>query len=263
MKNNLSLYDRPEITSFLFYPRTDNSKAYGPNMLDLDIPVDEGVVIGARLHIAEKNSPVILFFHGNGEVVSDYDDLGALYTRMNINFLPVDYRGYGRSTGRPSVSAMIKDCHGIYKFIKDWLRDNGYTGKLIIMGRSLGSASALELASQYKNDINGLIIESGFAYALPLLQLLGVNTEALGIKEEDGLNNIGKIMEFTNPTLVIHAERDHIIPFSDGKTLFESSRAQNKQFLKIPGANHNDIFAVGLKEYMNAVRQLVGDASLR
>ena len=53
--------------------------------------------------VADPAAPSILFFHGNGEIVADYDDLGPLYNRMGINFLAADYRGYGRSTGRPTT----------------------------------------------------------------------------------------------------------------------------------------------------------------
>ena len=66
------------------------------------IPVEKDEVVGGRFHMAEKSAPNILFFHGNGEIVADYDDMGPLYNRMNISFLPVDYRGYGRSTGKPT-----------------------------------------------------------------------------------------------------------------------------------------------------------------
>jgi len=176
---------------------------------------------------------------------------------MNINFLPVDYRGYGRSTGKPSVTAMMRDCHVIFDFSKKWLKENNCTGPFIPMGRSLGSASVLELAQHYKSEINGLIVESGFAYAGPLLRLLGVNTQAMGFKEEQGFRNIDKIQPFDKPTLIIHAEKDHIIPFSDGQALYDACNSPDKTFLKIPGANHNDIFMRGLSEYMAGVEAFV------
>ena len=91
------------------------------------------------------------------------------------------------------------------------------------MGRSLGSASVLELAAAHSNLIHGLIIESGFAYAAPLLKLLGIDIEALGFKEAHGFGNIDKIKAFAKPTLIIHAEFDHIIPFSDGQALFDAT----------------------------------------
>jgi pimeloyl-ACP methyl ester carboxylesterase len=176
---------------------------------------------------------------------------------MEINFLPVDYRGYGRSTGTPTVSAMMKDCHVIFAYVTDWLKENGYTGSLITMGRSLGSASALELAATHGEKISGLIIESGFAYAGPLLRLLGVDPARPGCEEEADFGNVDKIRSFEKPTLIIHAEKDHIISFSDGEALFDACPASDKTFLKIPNANHNDIFSRGLSEYLNAVKRLV------
>jgi hypothetical protein len=124
------------------------------------------------------------------------------------------------------------------------------------MGRSLGSASALELASHYGNQIDGLVIESGFAYASPLLKLLGINVEVLGLREEEGFSNLEKIRRFAKPTLVIHAEQDHIIPVSEGQALYEASTATNKTILTIPAANHNDIFLKGMGAYMQALTEL-------
>ena len=131
--------------------------------------------------MSKESAPNVLFFHGNGEIVADYNDLGPLYISNGLNFMPVDYRGYGRSTGRPTVAAMMMDCHSIFEFTKRWLRDNGYTGRFIVMGRSLGSAPALELASHYKDQIDGLIVESGFAYTGPLLALVGINTSTTAL----------------------------------------------------------------------------------
>jgi fermentation-respiration switch protein FrsA (DUF1100 family) len=252
-----SYLDRPEILMFLFHPRPEwdssesNTKDHG-----VLIPVEHDIVVGGRFHMTEKSAPNILFFHGNGEIVADYDEMGPLYNRMHINFLPVDYRGYGRSTGQPSITAMMRDCHVIFEFAKQWLEENDYTGPFIVMGRSLGSASVLELVAHYEEKIDGLIVESGFAYAGPLLELLGVNTEALGFKEEAGFRNVDKIKPFNKPTLIIHAERDHIIPFSDGQALYDACGSSEKRLLIIPGANHNDIFIRGLSEYMEAVTAL-------
>jgi len=257
-KIDYSVLDRPEIVTFLFYPRPElGTPGPGAAAKDVRIPVEKEVVLGARFHLAEKSGTNILFFHGNGEIVADYDDLGRLYTSSGVNFLPVDYRGYGCSTGKPTITAMMRDAHMIFDYVHNWLAENGYTGPFIVMGRSLGSASALELLASYRNRINGVIIESGFAYSETLLKLLGINMEALGIKEEDGFRNIDKIRTFDKPTLIIHAEKDHIIPFVDGQALYEASPARDKRFLEIPGANHNDIFMRGMQEYMQAIKELI------
>jgi len=260
-KIDYSKFDRQEILMFLFHPRAEWGSLEGTGRFhDILIPVEEGVELGARFHRAEKRAVNILFFHGNGEIVADYDDMAQLYTQKGINFIPVDYRGYGKSTGRPTITAMMRDCHVIFDHMKKWLSGNGYNGPLIVMGRSLGSAAALELSSQYGTQIAGLIIESGFAYLAPLLALLGINTEILGLKEEEGFRNIEKIRAFHKPTLIIHAEYDHIIPYSEGQALHDASPAEDKRILMIPGANHNDIFLHGMKDYMEAIGVLVNKA---
>jgi pimeloyl-ACP methyl ester carboxylesterase len=251
--------DRPDILMFLFHPRPEwGSPGAKTATSDIMIPVEKDVAIGARFHLANQAAPNILFFHGNGEIAADYDDLAPHYEGLGINFLPVDYRGYGRSTGTPTITAMMQDCHVIYAFVRKWLKENGYWGPIVVMGRSLGSASALELAASYPDQIRGLIIESGFAWAGPLLSLLGIDIETIGFREETSFLNQEKIARFsTGPVLVIHAENDQIIPFSDGLALFEACPAADKTILRIPGADHNNIFALGLVPYLEAIRNLM------
>lgn len=254
---DFSHLDIPEVLTGLFHPRSEYEPTEKPaDAIDMLIPVEGSIAVGARFYMKDKSAPNVLFFHGNGEIVSDYDDMGPLYNRMGMNFLAVDYRGYGRSTGSPTVTAMMRDCHEVYRFSRAWLEENGYTGAFIVMGRSLGSASALELANYYMEQINGLIVESGFAHTGPLLELLGVNISAMGFTEEKGLRNLDKMRTWGRPALVIHAEFDHIIPFSEGEALYNTCPSPEKTFLKIPNANHNDIFIRGLDAYMDAVKAL-------
>ena len=145
----------------------------------------------------------------------------------------------------------------IFDYVCQWLPEHSYSGPLILMGRSLGSASAIELAASHPEQISGLIIESGFAYTKPLLQLLGVDLGTIDLEGSQDFSNARKIGSVTGPTLIIHAEYDHIIPFSDGQALLEACAAENKKLLKIQGANHNDIFAHGLGAYMTALKEFV------
>jgi len=238
-KIDFSILDRSEVLLFLFHPRPEptvppfrrtKSEAMITVEKDVMITVEKDVIIGARFHMAEKSGANILFFHGNGEIVADYDELAGVYNQMGINFLAVDYRGYGRSTGKPTVTAMMRDCHLIFEF-------------------------ALELAAAYKRLIGGLIVESGFAHAGPLLELIGIDLAAVGFREEKGFRNIDKITCFDKPALIIHAEFDHIIPFAEGQALYAACPSPDKQFLKVHGANHNDIFMRGQHEYLRAVKE--------
>jgi pimeloyl-ACP methyl ester carboxylesterase len=256
-KIDYSAFDRWEIGKVLFFPRpewTSMPMNLSISYETISIPVEEDINIGGRFYEDGKDSPNILFFHGNGEIVADYDDIAQLFVRNGINFLAVDYRGYGQSNGIPTVTNMMRDSHVIFEFIQRWLTDHQCSGPFIVMGRSLGSAAALEIASNYRQRIDGLIVESGFAFVGPLLQLMGLNLQFLGLSEAEGPRNIDKIKSFDKPTLIIHAEFDQIISFSEGETLYRESPAVEKTLLKIPMANHNDIFFQGITAYMEAVK---------
>jgi fermentation-respiration switch protein FrsA (DUF1100 family) len=254
---NYSTLDVPEVLTRLFHPRPEFTALGSPTSAEeVLIPVASGLVIGARFYAAGPSKPTLLFFHGNGEIVADYDELGPIYTQRGLNFFPVDYRGYGRSTGTPTVTAMMSDCHVILAFIHEWLHKRAFSGPLVVMGRSLGSASALELAAFHQDRLDGLIIESGFAHAGPLLKLLGVDLQALGFNEEIGFRNVDKIRHWTKPLLVIHAEHDQIIPYAEGLELYDACPSQEKTLLKVADAGHNDILSVSFTAYMEAVARL-------
>ncbi len=260
-ENRWSLLDSHEITRCLFHPRSEDLILYGMSPeRDIFIPVEDNAVIGACFHMNRKEGANILFFHGNGEIVADYHDLGEIYNSMGINFLAVDYRGYGRSGGSPCASAMMRDCHTIFEFTCNWLKENSYTGPMIVMGRSLGSASALELADAYRNQMDGLIVESGFAFAVPLLRMLGVPFRATDFDERQGFANLEKIRGFDKPVLIIHAQYDHIIPFSDGQALYDACGSSDKTLLRIPDADHNTLLHAGFSAYMKAVKTLTEKA---
>ncbi|MCD4720169.1 MAG: lysophospholipase [Desulfobacula sp.] len=254
---NFSVLDQPQVIRHLFHPRLEDGLRQAKNNRDdIMIPVDKGIQVGASFHFAKNDAPVILFFHGNGEIVSDYDDFGCLYNDIGINLFVVDYRGYGRSTGSPSVTSMMKDCLMVFDFVLDYMSKMKLTGPLCVMGRSLGSASAIELCNTRANDFKCLMIESGFAWAAPLLLKLGINPQTIGFKEEQGFENIDKIKTFSKPCLVIHAQFDHIIPFSDGQALFDACASNDKTLLEIKGANHNDIFMRGMGPYLEHIKRI-------
>ncbi len=129
------------------------------------------------------------------------------------------------------------------------------TGKVSAMGRSLGSAPALELAASFPETFHCLIIESGFAWAGPLLKVLGLDPVSIGFREDQGIENLDKMSRVVCPCLVIHAQYDHLIPFSDGQALYEACPSKRKYLLEIKGANHNDIFSRGMAPYLDQVRQ--------
>ena len=169
----------------------------------------------------------------------------------------MDYRGYGKSTGAPTASNLLTDSHTIFREVSAWLKEHKRTGQLIIMGRSLGSVPALEIASSYPNGIAGLIIDSGFARTVPLLNRLGVATETLGITEADGFANFGKIRDIGKPTLIIHGQADDIIPPEDADLLLANAGTLRKQLMLAAGCGHNDILQRCGKLYFQTINRFV------
>lgn len=254
---NLEKLDRPEISGAMFYPRQTGRTEPPAGAVNIDIPVADDVIIGSRLYPADKENPTILYFHGNGEIVPDHDDIGPIYAKLGINFLVTDYRGYGWSTGSPSASSLINDGRNILEYAAGWLQENGYTGKLFVMGRSMGSAPAIDLAAQPETGLSGLIIESGFAETLPLARTLGINLEALGISEKDTFNNTAKIGRVTIPTFILHGQQDSLIPLWQAEKLHAACGARSKELQIIPGGDHNTLIAVAGMLYFEAIKRYI------
>lgn len=254
-QDDYSALDRPELLQFVFYPRKDITAA-PPGATDHLIRVDEGVAVSCRFYARHADLPTVLFFHGNGEVVSDYDFIAPMYHRRGTNLFVADYRGYGASSGAPTFSSMVADAHRIFEGFREVLRRGGYRSRIFLMGRSLGSVSAIELASRYGGSIAGLIIESGFASTVRLMTRLGFPQEYLGIKDF-GFPNLSKIRTVTLPTLILHGEYDSLIPLAEAEDLFANVATAQKRLVIIPEAEHNDIIVRDMGLYFGAIEEFV------
>lgn len=248
-----SALDRPEILRFIFYPRREwTSPPAGTS--DYLVTVEPGMSISCRFYPASPGAPCILYFHGNGEIACDHDWIAPLYNREGIGLFVADYRGYGRSDGTPTFSSMTSDSHAVFKFFRETVRSSGQSEHLFLMGRSLGSHSAMELAFHYPQHLRGLIVESGSSNVARLARLFGLSLE--------GLTDLGealseRIRSITLPALIIHGERDSLIPLSEATTLHEEIGSQLKPLVVIPRADHNDIMLLETEQYFSAIRDFV------
>jgi alpha-beta hydrolase superfamily lysophospholipase len=257
-KKGLRLYDDPAIGQRLFFPRREYvSDTEHPTAMNHFIPVEPGISIGCRFYPSREDAPNILFFHGNGETAPDYDYVAPVYRKLGLNLFVTDYRGYGMSDGNPACSTMIQDAHPLFQGFVAFLRKNGYNGDLYVMGRSLGSAPAIEIAYHYQEQLKGLIVESGFAKAQNQLRRIGMTRLLQNDPDPVGFGNDLKIKEVTIPILIIHGEGDEIIPAEEGRTLYDLSGASQKSSLYIPQAGHNDLMMLGLKAYMGAIEAFI------
>lgn len=246
--------DRSVLLNYLFYPRRQHSKARD-GVFDLAVNVTENITIVCRAYPSGSKTPWILFFHGNGEVVSDYDGIAPLYQERGLNLLVVDYRGYGASGGSPTFTDMIKDAGKVFETVSTQLEHENESGKWFVMGRSLGSISALELAASYSDRLSGIIIESGFISVDRLIKHLGMPSPGDLSELEKAYRQIAE--EINLPALVIHGQRDRLVPPEQGNELFQALGSEEKSMVMIPGADHNDIMFVDSQKYMDAIAGFV------
>jgi len=150
----LERWDNPEIVYRLFFPRREFVGEQNPlNAKNHFVKVEVDIAIGCRFYPAQNEAPNILYFHGNGETVPDYDYVAPFYQKRGLNLFVTDYRGYGMSDGNPSSGSMIRDAHRIFRSFVEFLRNMNFTGNLFVMGRSLGSAPAIEVAYHYQQQL--------------------------------------------------------------------------------------------------------------
>jgi pimeloyl-ACP methyl ester carboxylesterase len=256
-----TVLDQPGVLRVMFYPRRSwPGISLVSSVHDGRVEVEPGVSVGYSLHLAEPGDPLILYFHGNGEIARDYDSIAPLYNDLGISLLVADYRGYGWSDGFPTASTLVHDALLVFEALGPIVQEAGseVPQRVFVMGRSLGSAAAIEVARHHQEAIAGLIIESGFAHTQRLLAQLGVVLQNLD-EAQDVFANLVKIGHIRLPTLVIHGQADALIPASEGVALYEGSGASDdeKRLVVIPGAGHNDLLAVGAATYFEVIHDFV------
>lgn len=261
---DIAFLDRPEVLEVVFpvvyspiFPPTD-LRFSSTDVPTYSVEVEEGIKIDCGFWVNSKESPSILYFHGNGETVASHDWVAPFYNQRGINLFVADYRGYGSSSGKPTISNMIGDAHAIFKGFKEIIKREAFKESLFVMGRSLGSIPAIELAFNYQDELCGLIIESGAANNFrQLWNYLGIPEKKKILGEESLFLNKVKIRQVHKPTLIIHGEYDQIIPVKEGAELYQSSGAQDKRILIIPGAGHNDVMMMKQGLYFDTIEEFI------
>ncbi|TAJ25863.1 MAG: alpha/beta hydrolase [Nitrospirae bacterium] len=200
---------------------------------------------------ARGTGAVLLWCHGNaGNIIHRLENLVELY-RLGLSVFIFDYRGYGRSNGTPSEEGLYADALAAYTYVTETRRMAPQ--RLVLFGRSLGAAVAVELAS--RQPAAGLILESPFPSVaavvrhyyggLPLHWFLGAR-----------FNLADRLKQISIPVLVVHGDRDEVIPIELGRQVFEAAQ-EPKSFYPVPGAGHNDLYLVGGRAYFQRLKQFV------
>ena len=166
-----------------------------------------------------------------------------------MNICIPDYRGYGGSKGSPTEDGLYKDAEATLA----WLRGRGATN-FVYYGESLGTGVAVEMAR--RQSPCGLVLQSGFPSATAVAQsVYPFVPVALLIK--DSYDSASKMGEISCPVMMIHGDRDNIIPMKFGQALYDAT-PQPKEWLTIHGAGHNDLPWASGPEYLDGLEQFLG-----
>jgi len=249
--------DRPESLAWIFKPSSSiTTPPAGAH--DVSWPMADGLRVACRIYEADTpEAPMVLYFHGRSDSLAVCDAIAPGYTGCGLHFVAASYRGYGASEGQPSVAAMFADGERILDHLLVWRGEHGHSGALLVMGRSLGSAAAIDLCWKRQRDFKGLIIESGFGNTLPLITHGGIALPEDGMTEADGFGNCQKIAAISLPTLILHGARDETVPPTQAEKLQMASGARNKRFLLVPGAGHKTVVAKGGPLYFQTIKGFV------
>jgi fermentation-respiration switch protein FrsA (DUF1100 family) len=226
----------------IFQPPRPSSYQDSKNIIKLK--TSDGAIISAIYLPNEKAKYTLLVSHGNAE------DLGTLYPFLlalknhGFSVFAYDYHGYGTSSGKPSEKRASIDIDAAYDYLINTLKIS--PNHIILYGRSLGAAVALDLASR-QQSIAGLILESPFVSAFRVMTVIP-------IFPFDKFNNLTKINKIYCPVLIMHGRKDFIVPFWHGKKLYEKAN-QPKYFLWVDNAGHNDVAIIAGDKYWKALEK--------
>lgn len=195
---------------------------------------------------------VVLMAHGNaGHVAMRADWLRYLQKEMRLSLFMFDYRGYGRSEGKPTVNGVIDDCFAARAKLRELA--NVKDSDMILMGESLGGAMVIRLAAN--SPPKALVVQSTFP---TLRDVAAVHFPRLAwLVPKDKLDSMKQIANYRGPLLLSHGDQDRTIPIELGRKLFDASN-EPKQFLSVPGADHNNWLTT---DYLRQLDQFITPVS--
>lgn len=228
---------RPPDEYLLFQPANyvgDNWHPEGLNHEDVWFTSRDGTRLHGWYCTTPEPRAVVLYLHGNaGNLSHRTEVLRRLRQRHQVSVLIFDYRGYGQSEGTPTVRGAIEDAAAARRVLAQ--RAECGESDIVLMGRSLGGAIAVQIAAQ--QTPRALIIESAFDSYRHVAESHFPRLAWLIPRQK--LNSAALITDIRCPLLQSHGDRDRVVPWVCGRRLFEAAPGP-KTFVRIPGGDHND-----------------------
>ena len=219
---------------------------------------------GTQLHgwfIPGRGDDTLVWFHGNAANISNrVYNIMLLYQHVGANVFIFDYRGYGRSDGKPSEKGMYSDGEGVLEYLRS--REDIDHDRLVLFGRSLGGCIVAELAMAHR--VKAVILESSFT-SVDAMARYNRPTIAFFIPSrlliKSRFDSIKKMPFIHSPVMVVHGDKDVTVPIHMGRELFNAAN-EPKQFYEIKGATHDDTHIVGGEAYFKALRDFIENPSV-
>ncbi|ADE16821.1 conserved hypothetical protein [Nitrosococcus halophilus Nc 4] len=218
----------------------------GLNFETVTLTTEDGVTLEGWYLPSSKERGTVLFFHGNAGNISHRLDSLSLFHHLGLSSFIIDYRGYGRSQGRPTETGTYLDAQAAWHYLTQQRQIP--EEEIVLFGRSLGGAIAAQLTDD--TQPGALIVESAFTSIPDLAAELYPFLPARWLTRfRYPTQNF--LQKATCPVLIIHSRDDEIIPFTHGQALFKAAPFP-KQFLVLNGG-HNDAFLIDDEKYLSGI----------
>lgn len=234
----------------------DRTEIAGIGKQDVYFRSGDGTELHGWYFEQSESKHTVLLSHGNTGNLAGRPALLESVLKTGASLLVYDYRGFGKSNGRPSVEGVIDDACSAYDFLLAEKKKE--SREIVLYGESLGAAISCQLSIRRK--VQGLILQSGFASITKIskhhIPLMHVYPSVL--YPQPLLDNVAILKNGHPPLLVVHGHRDSVVPFSHGKELY-SSAVNKKFFVDFPEAEHSDIPLIAQDRFVSAMRDFMRD----
>lgn len=220
----------------IFYPSplpADHEFQFERPFTEVNLKTEDGQTINALHFPKDTANGVVLYFHGNSGNLSNWGHVVGYFERYGYDVFIMDFRGYGKSTGKFDEALMYKDAQLCYDYLKKHYPEN----EIVVYGKSLGTTFAAKVAAD--NDPQQLILEVPFydlaaagRHRFPLLPMFMLKYK---------FDTSRYVPQVNCPITFFHGTEDYITPYGDSKELFELATVADKEFVTIPGGGHNNL----------------------